>query len=126
MSCVLTGGMMKTLLMSIVSLALLTSSASAQTTDPTFGDGLESCGTWLTDRSNNNAVDDEQWVLGFLSGVVVSRLGFDHAGTNYSSDLEASYYWVDNYCHAHPTYQLSIAAFAYFTQSGTFANAPNQ
>jgi hypothetical protein len=36
-----------------------------------IGAGVDSCGTWINDRnqSNMDSLQDEQWVLGLLSGV---------------------------------------------------------
>jgi hypothetical protein len=78
-----------------------------------FG-GKISCGQWLDDRNANtwHRIDDEAWVMGFLSGMnaamsvvapALSRAGID-------SDAPGMNRWLDNYCRLHPLTNLGEAA----------------
>jgi hypothetical protein len=65
--------------------------------------GGDSCGKWVKDRAEPNqptlnAVIDEKWLIGFISGIV--------AGTNVDflkqTDPDSIYLWMDNYCKKNP------------------------
>lgn len=73
----------------------------------TLGAG-RSCGAWAADqRSNGNiAMLDDQWVLGFLSGVAASRGDDPLAGVDPKAVLRR----VDDYCAAHPSDDMTAAA----------------
>lgn len=78
------------------------------------GVGNSSCGTWVSDRRHPNGADalmDESWVLGFLSGI-----GFE-AGPELSplrgTDPNGVWAWVDNYCSANPLKDIAEAAAAF-------------
>nr|WP_294516240.1 hypothetical protein [uncultured Rhodopila sp.] len=79
------------------------------------GAGVDSCATWTADRGNPAgppALQDEQWVLGFLTGI-----GF--AGSDEDDPLNgvaapAVWAWIDSYCKQHPADKLVTAARAFF------------
>jgi hypothetical protein len=79
-----------------------------------IGVGLNSCGTWTSDRAGQNAypkLADEQWVVGYLSG-----MGFEGGGKDNplnGVDAEAVWAWIDNYCHANPLDHIAKAAEAF-------------
>lgn len=80
-----------------------------------IGAGIDSCGTWTADRSNPRgvaALQDEQWVVGFLSGVgFVNQDGDDPL---IGVDAEAVWAWIDNYCHANPLASIARAAAQFY------------
>lgn len=77
-----------------------------------IGSGGSSCGTWLDHRKNNHAVDVEQWVVGFASGVAWSGYGDPLRGVDFNGVL----YWVDKYCREHTLDTISDAAIAFLKQ----------
>ena len=82
-----------------------------------IGSGNVSCGTWTADRrypAASNALQDEQWVVGFLSGTAFIHLNGDDPLRGL--DAQAIWAWIDNYCGAHPLEQVQEAtAMLYFT-----------
>jgi hypothetical protein len=79
-----------------------------------IGSGTASCGAWTADRHQlaNRALSDEEWVLGFLSGV--GYIGYDSANPLNKTDADGVWAWIDNYCSAHPISQISDAAAAFY------------
>ena len=72
--------------------------------------GMPSCGQWVKDRHNNDwsDVDDQNWLLGYLSGIAVtSNQDFLRTADNVSLFL-----WVDNYCHRNSLNSLDDAGGA--------------
>lgn len=62
--------------------------------------GATSCGEWVSHRkkSDNLALSNASWLVGFLSGLSVGSkkdflAGHDNAGI---------YSWMDSYCNHHP------------------------
>lgn len=82
-----------------------------------IGAGVSSCGTWTADRSSPNgngaALQDEQWVLGFLSA-----FGFANPTANPLGGLDADavWGWFDNYCRDHPLVKISQASYAFYLE----------
>jgi hypothetical protein len=75
-----------------------------------IGAGTGSCGTWTAERRHPNAVlalMDEQWVVGFLSGVGFYSGNLDPMK---GLDAEAAWAWMDNYCKANPLASMADAA----------------
>ena len=69
--------------------------------------GPASCGSWIKERVKDGwpATANTNWLIGYLSGMVVySRKDFIKGTDNDS--LEA---WVDNYCNANPLDSLDDA-----------------
>jgi hypothetical protein len=73
----------------------------------TLGAG-RACEAWTADqRSNGNrAMLDEQWVLGFLSGIAASQGNDLLVGVDPKAVLRR----VDDYCAAHPAAEMTAAA----------------
>jgi hypothetical protein len=74
-----------------------------------FGDcSSVSCSQWLEDRQSASSEHyaDENWVLGFLTGVNAATSSTTGSG----SDAEGKFAWIDNYCRAHPLELLVGAA----------------
>ena len=74
-----------------------------------FGNGSSvSCSQWLQDRQSASAerYADENWVLGFLTGVNAATSSTTGSG----SDAAGKFAWIDNYCRAHPLELLVGAA----------------
>ncbi|TRZ63856.1 MAG: hypothetical protein D4S02_11875 [Rhodocyclaceae bacterium] len=62
--------------------------------------GATSCGEWVSHRkkSDNLALSNASWLVGFLSGLNVGSNKDLLAG----HDNAAIYAWMDNYCNKHP------------------------
>lgn len=86
-----------------------------------IGLGVGSCGTWTTNRRTQGfvALAEQQWVVGFLSGV--GFLGyFNNIDPLRGVDADGVWAWIDNYCMAKPLDNIADA-------SGAFARAhPNK
>jgi len=112
---------MKILMLVISSVLLLMSGSSFAVTVR----GASSCGAWILHRNalrqieqsaqiglNDNAFDhlaalrdevaDEQWILGYLSGIV-SATGKDSLK---QTDGNSIVFWIDNYCSQNPINKL--------------------
>ena len=61
-----------------------------------------SCGTWLNLRQGNILEWSPMgsWALGYLSGVAWAS---ETLNPLKDVDANAVWYWLDNYCRAHPT-----------------------
>jgi hypothetical protein len=102
---------MKIRLLSVaLAIALITDSAEAF---KIIGAGVDSCGTWTADRRQQSgaALQDEQWVVGFLSGI--GYRGDDDSDPLKGMDAQGVWAWIDNYCLAHPIETVSTAAKAF-------------
>jgi hypothetical protein len=66
-----------------------------------IGVGTESCGTWTAARRDRRARLNEQWILGFLSGIGWGG-EFFHVHPLNGMDAEGVWAWMDNYCQVHP------------------------
>lgn len=93
---------------------------SAGQTDGSFriyGEGLSSCGEWVSERSANRrtAMVDGAWVLGFVSGVGWSGVRGNLKRTD-TAGIEA---WMDSYCRANPLKNLAEAAGALVDELAT-------
>jgi hypothetical protein len=79
-----------------------------------MGAASESCSGWTTARQANNTRSwvNEQWVLGFLSGVgyVGHQNGLDPLN---GMDEQGVVAWIDNYCREHSLDALVVAAVAF-------------
>jgi hypothetical protein len=103
---------MRFLLLAALAVALLTGSAEAYRI---IGAGVDSCGTWTADRrqggSSSSALQDEQWILGFLAGVAE---GTEEAEDPLNAvDAMAIWAWMDNYCGSHPLDKIADAGQAF-------------
>jgi hypothetical protein len=79
-----------------------------------IGAGVDACGQWTADRTvpkSPQALQDEQWVLGYLSAVG------QHAGkgTDPLDGVNAFgvWTWIDTFCRAHPTAHIADAVEAF-------------
>ena len=77
-----------------------------------IGAGTGSCGTWTADRTKNGvaARQDEQWMVGYLSGVGGWTTDLDPLK---NVDAKAVWAWMDNYCRAHPMIKIMDAGAAF-------------
>jgi hypothetical protein len=79
------------------------------------GAGLDSCATWTADRqvpAAGPALQDEQWVVGFLTGIADG--GLIDADPMRGVDAQAVWAWIDNYCRANPLDKILRAAEAFY------------
>jgi hypothetical protein len=79
-----------------------------------IGAGVDPCGRWTAETADSNspqALQDEQWVLGYLSAA--GQHGGKGADPLKRVDASAVWTWVDNYCHAHPSAHIADAAAAF-------------
>ena len=97
-----------------VAMTLLPPLASTAVASTQIGSGTGSCGSWTMDRSDGRAGDiiaDQQWVLGFLSGVgYVPESTVDPLN---GLDAFAVWAWFDNYCQTYPLVNLTLAAWVF-------------
>jgi hypothetical protein len=93
--------------MSVLTVALTVTATEAKAF-LIIGAGVDSCRTWIDDRSQRNAgsLQDEQWVLGLLSGVALA----DASDPLKGMDTQGVWAWIDNYCRAHPIETIAHAA----------------
>jgi hypothetical protein len=78
-----------------------------------IGAGVDPCGKWTADRAVSNspqALQDEQWALGYLSAV--GQHGGKGADPLKGADAFAVWTWIDNYCRAHPSAHIADAVEA--------------
>jgi hypothetical protein len=79
------------------------------------GAGVDTCAIWSADRQTPTgpaALQDEQWALGFLTGI-------GYAGSEQDDPLngvDANRVWtaIDAWCQQHPTDKFVNAAKAFF------------
>jgi hypothetical protein len=78
------------------------------------------CFEWIVARADRApspmeraSVAPEQWIVGFLSGVVAVPAAPAAARVAVASGAEAAWAWVDHYCAGHPGDNLTQAAQAY-------------
>ena len=79
-----------------------------------IGAGTDACETWTADRRQplgSGALQDEQWVSGFLSGIGYE--GEEVIDPLVGLDAQAVWAWVDDYCQAHPLEKIAAAAEAF-------------
>jgi len=79
-----------------------------------IGAGVGLCGRWTADTAASNspqALQDEQWVLGYLSAV--GQHGGKGADPLKGVDASAAWTWIDNYCRANPSAHIADAADAF-------------
>jgi hypothetical protein len=77
-----------------------------------LGLGSSPCGNWTADRTARGvyAAAEEQWVVGYLSGVAVWAQDLDPLK---GLDAPAVWAWMDNYCRAHPLAMIINAVDAF-------------
>lgn len=98
------------LLVSVIASLLISNSVQAFTY---IGGGATSCATRSEERGNPSAaLQDEQWVLGFLSGIGYVAPG--DIDPLKGLHARAVWSWVDVYCQAHPREDLFAAAAAFY------------
>jgi hypothetical protein len=75
------------------------------------GRGALTCESWTAARRNPNRLDaglNEQWVVGFLSGIGFMALG--ELDPLHGVDDRFIYDWVDAYCRNNPSETIADAA----------------
>lgn len=73
-----------------------------------IGQGTLSCGAWTAARRMRSGAGQQQWLLGFLSGV--GFMGGPDVDPLANIDAEGVWAWVDNHCAANPAETLETAA----------------
>jgi hypothetical protein len=84
-----------------------------------IGAGVDPCGRWTAETAASDspqALQDEQWVLGYLSAV--GQHGGKGADPLKGTDASAVWTWIDNYCRAHPSAHIADAAEAFNAANG--------
>jgi hypothetical protein len=67
-----------------------------------------------------DAISDENWVTGFLSGVgFVGEYGADPLN---GMDADGVWAWIDNYCSANPIKDIADAAGQFYFAHPRFAH----
>lgn len=112
--------MPKNLKLLIAALLLVAGTTTADADEGTMtvlGLGMDTCSTWLTNRSANPnlAVVEEEFMFGFLTGIE-DMYGLDHHATTVfdKPNLEG---WLINFCTGHPNKLLVHAAGSYWLYS---------
>jgi hypothetical protein len=80
-----------------------------------IGDGQASCGSWTDARRFPDGIGaemDEQWVVGFISGVAYQG-PHDNFDPLRGLDGAAVWAWIDNYCRSNPLDNITNAALAF-------------
>jgi hypothetical protein len=109
---------MKKLGLAIVLVGMLLAREAGAQTINVWGSGTVSCGTWVTNRSNNPDMVfmEFSWVQGFITGLnaglPIESSNNGHVGAHL--DTNAAQVWLDNYCQAHPLDELSDASLALY------------
>jgi len=67
----------------------------------TYGPGVATCGTWVTERNQGAGQDMFGWVLGY-----VTAAGYYTSFTLRGTDSEGMRVYMDNYCKQHPLDRL--------------------
>jgi hypothetical protein len=78
-----------------------------------IGAGVDPCGKWSADRAIPNspqALQDEQWALGYLSAV--GQHGGKGADPLKGANASAVWTWIDKFCVAHPSAHIADAVEA--------------
>jgi hypothetical protein len=93
----------------MIALALMSPPAEAKMI---LGPGAASCITWTGDRQRNEARSqlNQAWVLGFVTGYIVYRP--PQLMSPKPMDSRAMMLWIDNYCDANESKDISDAAKA--------------
>ena len=99
----------KTQLATVMLLCLGLAAPSAQAVETR---GARSCGIWISDKANVQAVTNEAWLVGFLTGMAVNSGKDILKGTDNVSII----LWVDNYCRANPLQNLTRAGDTLFEE----------
>jgi hypothetical protein len=104
----------KMILIISVFTVLLSGAAKSQNIQ-TLGPGADaSCGEWLANRQAGNEALLQSWALGYLSAAAITSYAFTRARPLNGIDANAVFYWLDNYCRAHPTTSF-VAALSEFS-----------
>jgi hypothetical protein len=114
---------MRIFLLLTVLIVLLTTSAAEVRAYQMIGSGTFSCGSWTASRSAYKipgpptrgfqvALQDQAWVLGFLSGIGFVAANDDNPLDGV--DADGVWAWIDNYCQAHPIENVQQAAAAFY------------
>jgi hypothetical protein len=81
-----------------------------------IGTGAMSCGNWTSDRRDRQAIAEEQWILGFLSGIGAAPQSPGlPVNPLHGVDAQAVLAWIDNYCRGHPLDLIMTAGEAFVT-----------
>jgi hypothetical protein len=100
---------MKKLLL-VVALLVLPHTANADAM--TYGQGIQSCGIWTTERNKGDswaALVNQAWVLGFITAIDMS-LQATRDRMLKRTDTVAMTSFIDNYCAANPLKSIELAA----------------
>ena len=101
-----------------VSIIVAPVTLAAQEPVRVLGLGGQSCGAWVTNSPTKNpsgiGLLYEQWVAGFLSGVIYSQPdGSEPIATMGAAAVDQ---WMDDYCKSSPQAKLAEAAIAFVRQ----------
>ncbi len=87
----------------------------AQVVYSSIGTGGNTCGSWIAARQipgGEQRLADEQWVVGFLSGVGSMKYA-TALDPLHGVDAEGVWAWIDDYCRSHPLDHISVASGAF-------------
>ena len=78
------------------------------------GNGTKTCEAWTAARKTPQGTDtqtNEQWVVGFMSGIGSMALG--ELDPLHGIDADGVYRWFDKYCRDHPPETIEAASRAF-------------
>jgi hypothetical protein len=79
-----------------------------------MGRGLTSCGAWTAEHQRNTqtSIMQEDWAVGFLSGLAAAANDTSLASTDYSGVVA----WITNYCAQNPLDPIATAVHGLFLE----------
>jgi hypothetical protein len=96
----------------VLAAAMLVGTGVQSSSQMIFGEGTETCGTWILERPpgrrpTRDGVAFLSWVLGYLSASNVSQSsGLDFLKQTNSAGILA---WMDRYCQENPLDRIYLA-----------------
>jgi hypothetical protein len=108
---------MKIVLPLVAALAGIIAASQCASAYVFIGSGTASCQAWTAVHQQPRGADaagQEQWLLGFLSGIGFMALG--ELDPLHGMAAEAVWGWVDRYCGGHASETLEAAARAYIQE----------
>lgn len=77
-----------------------------------WGEGIAPCSEWTKQRGGKTVVGTQlaAWVRGYISGVNVQQNLKDNIIGTAAAEMDSAEKWIGDYCLAHPSDRLAIAA----------------
>ncbi len=85
--------------------------ASGKDYPSVIGAGGNSCGTWTAEQKMPRRLEDEAWLVGYISAANRFAPGAEGDLTN-GIEGRGLISWMDNYCQSHPLNMIETGAVA--------------